>query len=109
VGQYATVTSYANLAGTQLVSTATYTFDNAYQLVGLTYTKGATTLASYAYTYNAAGNRVTANGDTYTTGSGNKLTSDGDYAYTYDAEGNRTAKFIDADADGVLDAGDTGR
>jgi hypothetical protein len=42
LGQYATVTTYANLAGTQLVSTATYTFDNAYQLVGLTYAKGTT-------------------------------------------------------------------
>jgi YD repeat-containing protein len=58
LGQYATVTTYANLAGTQLVSTATYAFDNAYQLVGLTYAKGTTTLASYAYTYDAEGNRT---------------------------------------------------
>ena len=148
VGQYATIITYANLAGTQLVSTATYTFDDAYELVGLTYTKGATTLASYAYTYDDAGNmtgmttvdgtnaytndamgqltatdssytddeayayddngnRVTANGSTYTTGDDNQLRSDGTYRYTYDAEGNRTSKFIDTDTDGVLDAGDT--
>jgi hypothetical protein len=55
-GQYATVTRYADLAGTELVATATYTFDAAYELVGLTYTSGTTTLASYTYAYDAAGN-----------------------------------------------------
>jgi RHS repeat-associated protein len=36
-----------------------------------------------------------------------RLLFDGTYSYTYDAEGNRTARFVDANADGVLDAGDT--
>jgi RHS repeat-associated protein len=148
LGQYATITTYADLAATDLVTTATYTFDDAYRLVGLSYTKGTTTLASYAYTYDDAGNmtgmttvdgttsytydnagqlvsadsnytddesytyddngnRVTANGDSYATGDDNQLLSDGSYAYTYDAEGNRTAKFLDTDADGLLDSGDT--
>jgi len=148
VGQYATITTYADLAATDLVTTATYTFDDAYRLVGLGYTKGTTALASYAYTYDAAGsmtgmttvdgttaytydnagqlvsadsnytddesytyddngNRVTANGNSYATGADNQLLSDGTYAYTYDAEGNRTARFLDTDADGLLDAGDT--
>ncbi len=148
-GLYATIVTYANLAGTQLVSTATYAFDDAYELVGLIYTKGATTLSSYAYTYDDAGNmtqmvtvdgtvaytnddtgqltaadynyqtdesytydengnRVVVDGTTtYVTGDDNRLLSDGTYRYTYDAEGNRTSKFVDADADGVLDSGDT--
>ena len=45
-----------------------------------------------SYTYDANGNRVVVNGNTYTTGTNNELTSDGDYTYTYDAEGNRTSK-----------------
>ena len=45
-----------------------------------------------SYVYDANGNRLTANGDTYTTGTNNELTSDGNYTYTYDAEGNRISK-----------------
>ena len=54
--------------------------------------------------YDANGNRTNTG---YTTGSDNRMTSDGTYNYTYDAEGNRTAKFVDNNANGVLDAGDT--
>ena len=57
-----------------------------------------------SYTYDATGNRTNTG---YTTGTGNRLLSDGTYTYTYNAEGNRTAKFIDTNADGVLDSGDT--
>jgi hypothetical protein len=53
------------------------------------------------------GNRVTANGCVYATGDDNRLLFDGTYSYAYDAEGNRTARFIDVDEDGILDAGDT--
>jgi hypothetical protein len=60
-----------------------------------------------AYTYDANGNRVTANGYVYSTGADNELLFDGTYTYAYDAEGNRTEKFIDVNADGVLDSGDT--
>ena len=45
-----------------------------------------------SYAYDSNGNRIVANGDAYTTGTNNELTSDGDYTYTYDAEGNRTSK-----------------
>ncbi|NLF07762.1 MAG: hypothetical protein GX594_07250 [Pirellulaceae bacterium] len=38
------------------------------------------------------GNRVTANGSTYTTCDNNQLVCDGTYAYLYDLEGNCTAK-----------------
>ena len=57
-----------------------------------------------SYTYDATGNRTNTG---YTTGTGNRLLSDGTYTYTYNAEGNRTAKFIDTNADGVWDSGDT--
>ncbi len=40
-------------------------------------------------------------------GADNRLLSDGVYRYEYDGEGNRTARFIDNNPDGVLDAGDT--
>jgi len=43
----------------------------------------------------------------YVIGDGNRLLSDGTYTYAYDEDGNRTARYIDVDEDGVLDAGDT--
>ena len=56
-GNYAMITRYADLDGTELVATATYTFDAAYELTGLMYTDaGQTALASYGYTFDAAGN-----------------------------------------------------
>jgi len=62
-------------------------------------------------TPDANGNRTTVTSDssssTHTTDVDNQLLSDGTYRYSYDAEGNRIAKFIDADANGVLDAGET--
>ena len=140
---------YADLAGTDLVATGTYTFDDASRLVGLDYTQGVTSLVEYSWSFDAAGrmtwydnsidgevdythddtnqltgadydyqddesyvyddngNRVTANGVTYTTGDNNQLLADGTYAYLYDLEGNRTAKFIDADESGTISTGDT--
>ncbi len=49
---------------------------------------------------------VTAHGATYPTGANNQLLFDGVFPYSYDAEGNRTARFIDVNANGLLDAGD---
>ncbi|MDO4630036.1 MAG: RHS repeat-associated core domain-containing protein [Planctomycetia bacterium] len=46
----------------------------------------------YAYDYDFNGNRLTANGSTYTTSTNNELTSDGTWSYTYDDEGNRLTK-----------------
>jgi RHS repeat-associated protein len=88
---------------TTVDGTTDYTYDATNQLTAADsdYTDDE------AYTYDDVGNRVTADGDAYTTGDANRLTSDGGYRYTYDAEGNRTQKYVDADADGVLDAGDT--
>ena len=75
--------------------------------------RGQLTAADYdyqsdeSYQYDANGNRLTAGGSTYTTGTNNQLLSDGTYRYLYDAEGNRTHRFIDANQNGQLDAGDT--
>ena len=48
-----------------------------------------------------------ANGAAYVTGPNNQLLFDGVFSYCYDPEGNRTARFIDVNANGLLDAGDT--
>ncbi len=48
-----------------------------------------------------------ANGAAYLTGPNNQLLFDGVYSYLYDPEGNRTARFIDVNVNGLLDAGDT--
>ena len=48
-----------------------------------------------------------ANGAAYVTGPNNQLLFDGVFSYCCDPEGNRTARFIDVNANGLLDAGDT--
>ncbi|ASV76677.1 hypothetical protein THTE_4076 [Thermogutta terrifontis] len=83
--------------------TADYTSDATGQLTAADYDYQS----DESYQYDANGNRVTANGSTYTTGTNNRLLSDGTYRYLYDAEGNRTHRFIDTNANGQLDAGDT--
>jgi len=67
-----------------------YDYDFLGQLIGADYANGS--ISDETYTYDENGNRVTANGNTYTTGTNNELTSDGDFTYTYDAEGNRISK-----------------
>jgi RHS repeat-associated protein len=66
---------------------AAYTHDSTGQLTGADRT-GSGDDESYVYDDN--GNRVTANGDTYTTSANNRIASDGTNSYTYDAEGNIT-------------------
>jgi len=87
------------------VADGDYDYDATNQLIGADYTDANRDDESYAYDEN--GNRVTANGDTYTTGDNNQTTSDGTYSYLFDEEGNRTAKFIDEDESGTLNTGDT--
>ena len=67
-----------------------YDYDFLGQLIGADYSNQ--NLTDETYTYDENGNRITANGDTYTTGDNNELTSDGTWTYTYDAEGNRISK-----------------
>ena len=47
---------------------------------------------------------VTANGATHLTGANKQLLFDGGLSYSYWAEDNRTARFIDSNANGLLDA-----
>ena len=80
--------------------TATYSYDAVGQLTAADYDYQP----DESYTYDANGNRT---GDGYIIGPDNRLLSDGTYWYTYDAEGNRTARFIDVNANTILDSGDT--
>ena len=59
--------------------------DNTDQLTGATYTY----LPNESYGFDAAGNRTNSG---YTTGTDNRLSSDGVYNYIYDNEGNRTRR-----------------
>ena len=70
-----------------------YDYDYLGQLIGADYAGQS----DESYVYDENGNRITANGDIYTTGVNNELTSDGDYTYTYDAEGNRISKSNSTD------------
>ncbi len=65
----------------------TYGYDDADQLTSVT--RSGVGLESYDY--DDAGNREMAG---YTTGTANRLTSDGTFDYQYDAEGNRTKKLL---------------
>ena len=90
---------YGNLAGTLAVANTSYNFDAVGRLTSLTHKKGATTIASYGLTYDAA-NRITQSSGTdgtqdYTYDATNQLTAvdhttQVDEAYSYDANGNRT-------------------
>jgi RHS repeat-associated protein len=82
-----------------------YTYDATGQLLSVDYADQSSDDESYTYDEN--GNRITSDTDTYTTGDDNQTTSDGTYSYVYDGEGNLIAKYIDEDADDVLDSGDT--
>jgi RHS repeat-associated protein len=66
---------------------AVYTHDDLGQLIGADRTGSGD---DEAYVYDEDGNRVTANGDSYTTSANNQIASDGTNSYTYDAEGNIT-------------------
>ena len=97
--RYATISRYADLAGTDLVATATYTFDDANRLTSLIYTQpNSTGLPFYGWTYDAASrmtSMTTIDGEVdYAHDSTHQLTTaDYDYAtdegYVYDENGNR--------------------
>ena len=110
-GQLATITRYADLAGTQLVASSTYTYDGAARLTGLTHARGGTTLAAYTWTYDAA-DRITQmtspdgasdfayDGTDQLTGADHSY--QGDENYAYDATGNRTNAGYATGADNRL-------
>jgi RHS repeat-associated protein len=57
-----------------------------------------------SYSYDANGNRITANGASCQTGTDNRLLSDGVYNYTYDGAGNlwRQTKIADGSGAGAM-------
>ncbi|MFR9795520.1 RHS repeat domain-containing protein [Streptomyces sp. MS06] len=73
--------------GVQGASTNTYGYDQAGRLTS--WTKDGTTTA---YTYDGAGNRLTAGSTTYTYDARDELVSDGTHTYTYTARGTLSAK-----------------
>ncbi len=101
-GRYSTIARYADLAATQEVAVATYTFDDINRLKDLVYTNSTpSTIRSFGWTYDAAGNVVSHDSDIaaedvtdYGYDNTNQLT-DADYttssdeSYTYDSNGNR--------------------
>ncbi|MEW4451991.1 RHS repeat-associated core domain-containing protein [Bremerella sp. JC817] len=103
-GQFTSITRYADLAGTDLVATTTYGYDNADQITSITHTDGSSsTLAGYTYAYDE-GNRLTAFSvyghsaedadysydDTDQLTGADRTGTTGDESYTYDENGNRT-------------------
>ncbi len=79
------MTSFTNSVYTS--EDAIYTHDALGQLLGATRNDPSD---DEAYVYDENGNRITANGDAYTTGTNNRILSDGTNTYDYDAEGNIT-------------------
>lgn len=66
----------------------TYEYDDVGQLLAAD--RPASGVPDETYTYDATGNRTASSlhGDSYVTGPGNRLLSDGTFDYVYDAEGN---------------------
>ena len=100
--------THSNVTGSQIVKHS-YTYDETnniveylnsidgqtsydYDFLGQLISADHANQTDESYVYDSNGNRITANGDTYTTGDNNELTSDGTWTYTYDAEGNRISK-----------------
>ncbi|MFN0054799.1 MAG: hypothetical protein ACKV0T_21720, partial [Planctomycetales bacterium] len=98
-GAYSSISRYADLTGTNLVASTTYTYDSADRLTNLSHDKGGTNLASYTWTYDTLG-RLTGTTspdgtDSYTYDKSGQVTAathsyQTNESYTYDANGNRT-------------------
>jgi RHS repeat-associated protein len=94
--------------GSSAINTYTFAYNTVNRLTSMTsvdglvnYTYDSTgqlTVADHAtqtdesYVHDLNGNRVTANGQTYATGTNNQLTTDGVYNYEYDNEGNQKSR-----------------
>lgn len=98
-GGYSAINRYAALSNTNLVATSTYGYDDFARLTSLQHTKGATSLATHAYSFNAArliDQHVTVDGDSdYTYDSDTQVTEadhtfQTDETFSYDLTGNRT-------------------
>src|SRR5207302_10796553 len=97
--QFATISRYADLTGTNLVATSTYGYNGKGAMTSLSHDKGATNLASYSWTFDAMARLTQTTSvdgtDTITYDSASQVTAathsyQANEAYTYDANGNRT-------------------
>ena len=113
LGQFASITRYADLTDTYLVAQTQYTYDDRGRLTDLEHAQGATPLAGYAWQYDDAGriarftisDATTSHDYDYTYDKTNQLTGvalddTAIEAYEYDANGNRT----DSTVNGVTSA-----
>jgi RHS repeat-associated protein len=93
--QIQNLTRFSDLAGTQVVGTTAYSYDDVGRTTNILSTdKFAATIANYTTSYDIAG-RVTVETDngtpvTFSYDNTNQLTGDGTNNYSYDANGNRT-------------------
>jgi RHS repeat-associated protein len=81
--------------------TLTYGYTDNDQLTSVTHTNGS--LGDESFGYDANGNRDTGS---YSTGTDNRLSTDGTYNYTYDDEGNLTVRTKISDGSETLYAYD---
>ena len=87
-----TQSSRSTGGGSPATETATYNHDNTSQLTGGSRViNNVPTLQSYSY--DANGNRTSANGVTVTPTLNNRIYQDGTHQYVYDDEGNIIRKF----------------
>jgi RHS repeat-associated protein len=102
VGQFASISRFADLAGTQQVVSTSYTYDALDRLTNLTHRNASTTVASYQYTFDAATRitKIVSNDGTTTYTYDNRdqlLTANSTdpaiprESYAYDPNGNRTS------------------
>ncbi|QDU23374.1 RHS repeat-associated core domain-containing protein [Urbifossiella limnaea] len=98
-GQLDTLTRYADLAGTTLVGTTEYGYDDLDRTTGITH-KGptGTTLLASTYGYDLA-DRLTSRTEggvttSYTSDAAGQLTADGGTSFAYDDTGNRTGTGV---------------
>jgi RHS repeat-associated protein len=91
-GNLMSVNRYSDLAGTQLVGTSIYAYNPQGLVSSIQHSAGGTTLATFAYNYDAAGelSQEVDNGTTtaYAYDATGQLTSAGPTNYAYDANGN---------------------
>jgi RHS repeat-associated protein len=97
--ELSTITRFSDVAGTTVVGTTAYSYDDSSRVTAITNKNGSNaTLSYYNNSYDSA-DRITAETwnsggtsgtHTYTYDSINQLTNDGARAYSYDANGNRT-------------------
>ena len=94
-GQVQTLARYKDLAGTQKVSTSTFSYDPAGNLTDVKHTNaGGSTLSDYSYAYDLADQLISEwdNGTqaNYSYDKAGQVLSAGGSSYSYDPSGNRT-------------------